>query len=92
MTRERLPADLAEPLFSLPLNQPHLARSKLGWHLIEVTARMPAEPRGFAQALPEILTAMETVKRQQAASALRDSLRQAEASHIEIYRERVDDE
>ena len=85
MTRERLPAEFAAPLFSLEPNQPKLIRSKLGWHLVEVTARKPAEPRGFEQAKPEILAALEALKTRQATAALRKSLRQSEAAKIEIF-------
>ena len=85
MTRERLPADFAAPLFSLEPNQPKLIRSKLGWHLVEVTARKPAEPRDFEQAKPEILAALEALKTRQATAALRKSLRQSEAAKIEVF-------
>ncbi|MCX6874451.1 MAG: peptidylprolyl isomerase [Verrucomicrobia bacterium] len=91
MTRERLPDDLAVPLFTLPLNQPSLLRSKLGWHLIEVTARRPAEPRTFEQAKPEILSALEAVKRRQATTDFRNELRKFEARNIDIYRDMVEE-
>lgn len=92
LTRDRLPADLAAPLFALPLNQPTLVRSKLGWHLVEVTARKPPEPRTFDQAKPEILTALEAVKRREATTGFRNKLRQFEAKSIVIHRELVDQE
>ena len=85
MTRARLPADFAAPLFSLKPNQPGLIRTKLGWHLVEVTARKPAEPRTFEQAAPEILAALEAVKRRQAIEALRKTLRISEGVKIEIF-------
>jgi parvulin-like peptidyl-prolyl isomerase len=91
MTRGRLPADLAAPLFALPLNQPSLVRSKLGWHLLEVTARMPAQPRNFEQAKPEILSALGAIRRRQAAAEFRNSLRQFEAKHIDIYRDNLEE-
>lgn len=91
MTRERLPAELADCLFSLPLNRPGLVRSKLGWHLIEVTARLSAEPRSYEQARPEIFSALEIVKRRQAAGECRAALRHFEANTIEIYPTRVEE-
>lgn len=91
MTRQRVPADLAAPLFALPLHEPRLVRSKLGWHLLEVTARRPAEPRTFEQAKPEILSALEAVKRRKAAAEFRHALRKFEAKNIEIYRDRVEE-
>jgi parvulin-like peptidyl-prolyl isomerase len=91
MTRQRLPADLAAPLFTLPLHQPSLVRSKLGWHLLEVTARKPAEPRDFEQAKPEILSALGVIRRRQAAAEFRNSLRKFEAKHIDIYRDSLEE-
>jgi len=89
MTYNRLPADFAAPLFSLKLNQPTLIRSRLGWHLAEVTARKPAEPRSFEQAKAEIFTALSAIKRQQALTNFRTSLRTHEAKNIEIFPEAV---
>ncbi len=70
MTRQRLPSDLAEPLFSLKLHEPQLIQSHLGWHLIEVTARQPAQARSYADARPEIIAALQASKRKQALDAL----------------------
>lgn len=88
MTRERLPSDLATPLFAMELHKPALVQSKLGWHLVEITARKPAEPRTFEEAKPEILAALDAVKRQQATAALRKSLRNASLAKIEIFTDR----
>lgn len=84
MTRDRLPADFAAPVFALGANQPALVRTKLGWHLVEVTGSKPAEPRTFEQAKPEILAALEAVKRQKAVEDLRKSLRKPGTVKIEI--------
>ena len=84
MTRDRLPIDFATPLFSLETKQPTLVRTKLGWHLVEVTARKSAAPRDIGQAMPEILAALETIKRRQAIANFRKALRQAHAPEIEI--------
>ena len=89
MTRGRLPADFAAPVFSLETNQPALVRTTLGWHLVEVTARKPAEPRGFEQAKPEILAALEAIKLRQATADFRKSLRQSHAAEIEISPEKL---
>jgi len=84
MTRERLPAEFSAAVFALALNTPTLVPSHLGWHLVEVTGRKPAEPRTFDQAKPEIIAALEAVKRQTAVSEFRAALRKFEAPHIEI--------
>ncbi len=85
MTRDRLPADFAAPVFSLETNKPALVRTKLGWHIVEVTARKPAAPRTFEQAKPEILAALEAIKRRESVADLRKSLRKANATKIEIF-------
>ena len=85
MTRARLPVDFAAPVFSLPLNQPALVRTRLGWHLVEVTGRKPVVPQSFDQAKPEILAALEAAKRRQAAAEYRAALRKDEAANIEMF-------
>jgi len=87
MTRNRLPADFAEPVFALPLNQPKLIRTKIGWHLIDVTARKPAEPRTFEDAKSEIIAALESKKRQESTTGLRERMKKENASMIEIFDE-----
>ncbi|MES2438321.1 MAG: peptidylprolyl isomerase [Verrucomicrobiota bacterium] len=87
MTRDRLPADFAAPVFSLGTNQPSLVRTRLGWHLVEITARKPAEPRTFEQAKPGILSALEAVKRREATENLRKSLRKPGTVKIEILQD-----
>lgn len=89
MTRERLPADFAAPIFALAMHQPALIRTRLGWHLVEVTARQPAEPRTFGQAKSEILAALEAVKRQQVITEFRHALRRIEAANIVVYPDRL---
>ncbi|MES2659762.1 MAG: peptidylprolyl isomerase [Verrucomicrobiota bacterium] len=84
MTRDRLPADFAAPVFSLEPNKPALVRTKLGWHLVEITARKPAEPRSFEHAKPEILAALDAIKRRQAVEELRKSLRNTGTATVEI--------
>ena len=90
MTQNRLPADFAAPVFSLPLEQPSLIRTRLGWHLVEVTARKPTEPRSFDQAKPEVLAALEAVKRRQAATEFRDALRRFETQKIDVFHDMME--
>jgi parvulin-like peptidyl-prolyl isomerase len=91
MTRTRLPVDFAAPVFSLPLNQPTLVRTRLGWHLVEVTGRKPAEARTFEQAKPEVLAALEAVKRHKAVTDYRDALRKFEAAKIDVFHDMMED-
>jgi parvulin-like peptidyl-prolyl isomerase len=87
MTRDRLPADFTSAVFALALHQPSLVRTHLGWHLVEVTGRKPAEPRTYEQAKPEVLAALEAVKRRQVIGEFRAALRRFESSNIEILQE-----
>ena len=91
MTRKRLPADFAAPVFSLPLNRPKLVRTRLGWHLVEVTARKPAEARTFEQAEPEIIAALTAIKRRQSSNDFRRALRRFEAEKIDVYHDMITD-
>jgi len=84
MTRDRLPGDFAAPVFALPLNRPTLVRTKLGWHLVEVTGRKPSEPRNFDEAKAEVTAALEAVKRRDAVREFRKTLREAGRSSIEV--------
>lgn len=84
MTRDRLPADLAEPLFAMEPNRPQLIRTHLGWHLVEVTARKPAEPQTYEQAKSEIFAAIAANKRRHAVADFRKKLRQSEASRVKV--------
>jgi len=90
MTRNRLPVDFAAPVFSLAPGKPTLVRSRLGWHLVEVTARKPAEPRTFESAKPEVLAALQAVKRSQALKDCRAALRKSAASEIRIFPDVMD--
>lgn len=89
LTRDRLPADFAAPVFSLPLHRPALVRTKLGWHLVEVTARKAPEPRSFEEARPEVLAAIEAVKRREATREFRKALRSQEGRYIEVFTDMI---
>ncbi|MEI6177822.1 MAG: peptidylprolyl isomerase [Verrucomicrobiota bacterium] len=91
MTRNRLPADFANPVFALPLNQPSLVRTKIGWHLVEVTSRKPAESRTYEDAKAEVISALEAVKRQQTITQYRSNLRRFETEKIEVFRDKITD-
>ena len=38
MREDRLPDDFAVPVFSMSVASPELIETKLGWHIVEVTA------------------------------------------------------
>ena len=89
LTRDRLPADFAAPLFALAVNRPTLLRTKIGWHLVEVTGRKPAEPRGFEECRDEVIAALQAVKRREATRAFRAALRSQEGRYIEVFTDMV---
>jgi len=84
MTHDRLPADFAAPVLSLPANRPSLVRTKLGWHLVEVTGRKPAEPRNFEEAKGDVTAALEATKRRDAVREFRKALRESGRGSIEV--------
>lgn len=81
----RLPDDFAKAVFGLPLRQPSVIETKLGWHLVEVLERKPAAERSFEEARPEVVAALEAIKREEGLHAYRKQLRSFEAEHIEIF-------
>ena len=87
MTRARLPEDFAKPVFALPLHSPTLLRTRIGWHLVEVTDRKPAESRNFTQAKDDVFAALEAVKRREATREYRSALRRFETEKINIYQD-----
>jgi parvulin-like peptidyl-prolyl isomerase len=90
MTHKRLPSDFVAQVFTLPLNKPALIRTRIGWHLVEVTDRKPAEPRTYEDAKSEVFAALEAVKRRQAAAEFRDALRRFEAEKIEVFHDMME--
>lgn len=89
MTKDRLPADFAVPVFGLPMKRAEIIRTKLGWHLAEVTDRRKEEAVAFEEAEPEIIVALGAVKRKEAVKELRRALRERESRFIEVYPEMI---
>lgn len=85
MSRTRLPEDFAGQVFSLPSQSPTLLRTRIGWHLVEVTDRKPAASRDFEQVKDDVFAALEAVKRREAALEFRSALRRFEAEKIDVY-------
>lgn len=90
ISRERLPADFTAPLFKLATAKPALVRTKLGWHLAEVTDRKPAEARTFDEAKAEVVAALQAAKRRQAAAAFRAQLRKNAAAQINVFHDAME--
>lgn len=89
MSRERLPKDFADSVFLLEKNKPTLIQTKLGFHIVEVTDRLPAETPALEAIRDQIHTALATVKRQQAVIEFRTKLREFEKKKIDIFHDRL---
>ena len=89
IARDRLSAEFTTQVFALEKGKPTLVRTRLGWHLAEVTGKLPARPRSFEEARDEVIAAIEAVKRRKAAHDYRRALRDFEAAKIRIRHERL---
>lgn len=86
MRRDRLPADFAVHAFSLPENAPKLVRTKLGWHILEVTAIKPAELLPYDAMKSAIIAALSDQGRKQAVDQYRHQLRLLNHEKVEIFK------
>jgi parvulin-like peptidyl-prolyl isomerase len=89
MSRDRLPKDFADPVFLLKKNKPTLIQTKLGFHIVEVTDRLPSETPSLEAVRSEIHAAISTIKRHQAVNDFRAALRRFEGNKIDIYHDRL---
>ena len=92
MSKARLPADFAAAVFSLPIGQATIIRSSLGSHLVEVTAHKPAEAANFDEMKPEVIAAIEAVKRREAVTELRTKIRESATKNIHIFNFEIGDD
>ncbi len=89
MSQARVPADFAVQVFTLEKGKPTLVRTKLGWHIVEVTDRKPTTPRSLEDATPEITAALSALKRHQAVADFRAALRKFENHKIDIFHDQL---
>lgn len=89
VSKSRLPADFAAAVFSLPIGQPTIIRSNLGSHLVEVTARKPAEAANFDEMKSEVIAALEAIKRRQAITELRKKIRESGSKEIRVFNSEI---
>lgn len=87
MRKDRLPDDFATHAFSLTANTPSLIRTRLGWHIIEVTGIQPPELLPYEEMRDEIVAALSDQRRKQALDEYRHQLRLLNHEQVEIYRE-----
>lgn len=89
ISEPRLPADLGKPLMTMPIGKPQLLRSKIGWHLVEVTEKMGAESRSFDDARDEVIAALEASKREIMVPRFRQALRAQEDISIHVFSDMI---
>jgi len=82
-----IPADLVAAVLTLKPNEPALVRSRLGWHLVEVTEFRDATRRSFEDMQAEVSTALEAQKRSYAVAEYRRGLRHLERNHVHVDKE-----
>lgn len=85
VTKNRLPADFGTPVFALELNQISLIQSKLGWHLVEVTALEKARPQAFEEVAEEIRAALEIRLKDEKIEGFRRLLRHWAGAKVEVF-------
>lgn len=92
MTRGRLPSDFGDPLFEMEVGERRLLRTRIGWHLVELLERRPAERRSFGDARDEVFAALDGWKRSEMVRAFRKAERSRQREFIEVYPERIGSE
>lgn len=90
MSKDRLPADFGEVAFSMEKDKPALVRTKLGWHILQITDHKPAELLSLEDAKADITASLTAAKRYQAVNDFRGALRRYEAHKIDIFHDQLD--
>jgi len=79
------PKDFTSQVFNLPLNTPTLIQSKLGWHIVEVTAIKPPSTPSFKELKEDIISNIANSRRADAVKQYRHQLRLLNHKHIKIF-------
>lgn len=87
--RGRIAKDFTDACFSAELNTPTIITTKLGWHLIIVTEKQAAKIRSYEEMKPEIVIAIETIRRQEQIEEYRVNLRKQHGGYIKTNWEMV---
>ncbi|MFK7909085.1 MAG: peptidylprolyl isomerase [Akkermansiaceae bacterium] len=86
MRRDRLPGDFAAHVFSLESDIPTLIRTKLGWHIVEVTGVKQPELPAYETVKKEIITALSDMRRKESVEQYRHQLKLLNHEKVEIYK------
>lgn len=92
MSETRLPADFAQPVFAMQVGKPQLLRTKIGWHLVEVTDRLAAEPRDFDEARDEARAALESARRIEMVRNFRHAMRHTDDIGVHLFTDMIPSE
>ncbi len=92
VTEDRLPADFGTPVFAMAMGEPVLIRTKIGWHVVEVLEKKPAEKRSYDEAKEEVIAAIEASKREIMVDRLRKALRSREDIGVHVFPEIISGE
>lgn len=85
VTKDRLPSDFAMPVFDLASQKPTVVRSKLGWHLVEVTAVEKGRPQALEEVKEEIRAALEVRLKDEKIEGFRQLLRHWAGNKVEVF-------
>ena len=90
MRRDRIPGDFGTAVFSLAPNKPSLIRTKLGWHIVELTGVKAPELPAYDSVKKEIAAALSDGRRKEAIEQYRHQLKLLNHKKVEIYRMALD--
>lgn len=85
MRQARLPGDFATAVFAMSVKKPTLVRTKLGWHIVEVTEISPAALLPYEAMKEEIMAAITDSRRDDLVRQYRHQLRVINRLHVEIF-------
>ncbi|MDB4328532.1 peptidyl-prolyl cis-trans isomerase [Akkermansiaceae bacterium] len=87
VTAARLPQDLALSVFSLPLKSPQIIQSKLGSHLIEVTAEEPEKVPSYEEVSASVIEAIRQSRKEGHFRIFRRYMRSRAEGKIEVFKD-----
>lgn len=85
MTNQRVIKDFSDAVFHMPTGTAELIQTKLGWHIVEVTAVKAPELLSYETMKDDIITSLRDSKRQDAILQYRHQLRLLNHKKIDIY-------
>lgn len=85
LSQQRIPNDFADAVFALEPHQPAIIKTKLGWHLVEVTDSKPSKLESFETLETEIIVALETSRRKDAVAEYRRNLHRQHPRKVVVH-------